>query len=351
MTTRTNGKIIASIALAAVTAAAALPAHAQDRVRWRMHSTYPEALPVAGATSYHLGETIDMISGGAFDIRVFEPGALVAGTQYYDAVSNGSIDAAYGSPAFNTGKNSAYAFFAAVPFGPGAGEMMAWLRYGGGMELANELYAEDNLYMLPCGILPPETAGWFRKEIKTMDDLKGLKMRFLGLGAKVMEKFGVSTQLLAPSEIYQALELGTLDAAEQSIPAVDRGLGFYQIAKYNYFPGWHQQSTVQELLINLDSWNALDEGKQTMVKLACDQALMQQFAEGEAAEFEVMQANVADGVQNMTWSDDQLDQFRAAWEEVVAEETGSNPDSQRVWDSLTEFRENYKIWGDAAYLK
>lgn len=112
MTTRTYGKIIASIALATVTAAAALPAHAQDRVRWRMHSTYPEAMPVAGATSYHLGKTIDMISGGAFDIRVFEPGALVAGTQYYDAVSNGSIDAAYGSPAFNTGKNSAYAFFA-----------------------------------------------------------------------------------------------------------------------------------------------------------------------------------------------------------------------------------------------
>lgn len=239
----------------------------------------------------------------------------------------------------------------AVPFGPGAGEMMAWLRHGGGMELANELYAEDNLYMLPCGILPPETAGWFRKEIKTMDDLKGLKMRFLGLGAKVMEKFGVSTQLLAPGEIYQALELGTLDAAEQSIPAVDRGLGFYQIAKYNYFPGWHQQSTVQELLINLDSWNALDEGKQTMVKLACDQALMQQFADGEAAEFEVMQANVEDGVQNMTWSDDQLDQFRTAWEEVVSDETGSNPDSQRVWDSLTKFRENYKIWGEAAYLK
>lgn len=351
MTTRIYENIVAGIVLATVTAAAALPAQAQERVRWRMHSTYPEAMPVAGPTAYQIGETIDTISGGAFDIRVFEPGALVAGTQYYDAVSNGSIDAAYGSPAFNTGKNSAYAFFAAIPFGPGAGETMAWLRHGGGMDLANELYAEDNLYMLPCGILPPETAGWFRKEIKTMDDLKGLKMRFLGLGAKVMEKFGVSTQLLAPGEIYQALELGTLDAAEQSIPAVDRGLGFYQIAKYNYFPGWHQQSTVQELLINLDSWNKLDEAKQTMLKLACDQALMQQFADGEALEFDVMRANEADGVQTMTWTDDQLSQFRDAWIEVVAEETASNPDSQRVWDSLTTFRENYKIWGDAAYLK
>jgi TRAP-type mannitol/chloroaromatic compound transport system substrate-binding protein len=351
MKNRTYRTLIAGVTLATVTVAAVASGQAQDRVRWRMHSTYSEALPVAGPTAYAIGKTIDTVSNGAFDIRVFEPGALVAGTQYYDAVSNGSIDAAYGSPAFNTGKNSAYAFFAAVPFGPGAGEMMAWLRHGGGLDLANELYAEDNLYMLPCGILPPETAGWFREEIKTLDDLKGLKMRFLGLGAKVMEKFGVSTQLLAPGEIYQALELGTLDAAEQSIPAIDRGLGFYQIAKYNYFPGWHQQSTVQELLINLDSWNALDESKQTMVKLACDQALIQQFADGEAAEFEVMQANAKDGVQTKIWTDDQLAQFRAAWETVVAAEAASNPDSKRVWESLSAFRKNYKVWGDIAYLK
>ncbi|MEB8386664.1 TRAP transporter substrate-binding protein [Rhodobacteraceae bacterium KMM 6894] len=325
-------------------------ANAQDRVRWRMHSTYSHALPVAGKTAFEIGETVNTISGGNFDIRVFEPGALVNGAAYYDAVSKGSIDAAYGSPGFNAGKNSAYPFFAAIPFGPGAGEMLAWLRHGGGLEIAQEMYARDNIHMLACGILPPESAGWFKEEITSLDDLKGIKMRFLGLGAKVMEKFGVSTQLLAPGEVYQALELGTLDAAEQSIPAIDRGLGFYQIAKFNYFPGWHQQSTVQELLINLDSWNALTDAQRTMVNLACDKATVDQFADGEAMEYAIMQQNEEDGVQIKIWPEEFLAAFRSAWDEVIVEETAANPDSARVWDSLQAYRKNYAVWGDAAYL-
>eukprot|EP00873_Tetraselmis_striata_P030969 jgi/Tetstr1/451233/TSEL_038269.t1 len=340
--------LAATTALVAIAPSAAL---AQDeRVRWRMHSSYAESMPVAGATAFKIGETIDLISGGNFDIRVFEPGALVNGTQYYDAVSEGAIQAAYGSPGFNVGKNSAYAFFAAIPFGPGAGEMLGWLYHGGGLEIARELYAQDNLYMMPCGILPPESGGWFQKEITSVEDLDGLKMRFLGLGAKVMERFGVSTQLLAPGEIYQALELGTLDATEQSVPAIDRGLGFYQIAKYNYFPGWHQQSTVQELLVNLDSWNQLSDAQQHMLEMACKAATVDQFAGGEAGQFEVMQQNEADGVQNMRWPDEMLEAFRSAWEEVIAQETSENPDSDRVWQSLEDFREDYTVWGDRAYL-
>lgn len=340
---------LAAAALAATLAATA--ADAADRVRWRMHSSYAEALPVAGKSAYDIGRAIKEISDGDFDIRVFEPGALVGGAAYYDAVSQGSIDAAYGSPGFNAGKNSAYSFFASVPFGPGAGEYMAWLRHGGGTELAQEIYARDNIHFIPCGLLPPETSGWFKKEIRSAEDLKGLKMRFLGLGAKVMEKFGVSTQLLAPGEIYQALELGTLDATEMSIPAIDNGLGFYQIAKYNYFPGWHQQSTVQELLVNMDSWNKLSDGRKKMVEMACDMALMQQFADGEFAEFGVLKKYEENGVHIMTWPDEMLAQFKTAWEEVVAEEAASNPDSAKVWKSLTAFREDYKIWGDTGYLK
>ncbi len=326
-------------------------ADAQDRVRWRMHSAYAHAMPIAGATAFQIGEDVGLISGGNFDIRVFEPGALVAGTQYYDAVSEGAMDAAYGSPGFNVGKNSGYAFFAAVPFGPSAGEMLAWLRHGGGLELAQEMYARDNIHMIPCGILPPESGGWFRKEINTLEDLRGIKMRFLGLGAKVMEQFGVSTQLLAPGEIYQALELGTLDGAEQSVPAIDRGLGFYQIAKFNYFPGWHQQSTVQELLINLDSWNRLDDAQREMLNLACDRALVAQFADGEAGQYEIMKQNEADGVTIKMWPPEMIEAFRGAWETVLAEEIAQNPDSARIWESLAAFRENYQVWGERAYLK
>lgn len=326
-------------------------ASAQERVRWRMHSAYPQAMPIAGATAFDIGKEIKLLSDEKFDIRVYEPGAIVAGTKYYDAVSEGAIDAAYGSPGFNVGKNSAYAFFAAVPFGPGAGEMLAWLRHGGGLDLAQKMYAKDNIHMLPCGILPPESGGWFRKEIKTLDDLRGLKMRFLGLGAKVMEQFGVSTQLLAPGEIYQALELGTLDGAEQSVPAIDRGLGFYQIAKFNYFPGWHQQSTVQELLINQDRWNKLGDAQKLMVEMACDRATVAQLADGEAGQYEIMKKNEADGVAIKVWPQEMLDAFHVAWEKVIKEETAQNPDSAQVWESLTAFRDNYKVWGERAYLK
>lgn len=343
--------LIGAAVATATTFAAAPMLEAQDRTRWRMHSTYSQALPVAGPTAYRIGEQIGLITGGAFDIRVFEPGALVPGAGYYDAVSQGSINAAYGSPGFNAGRNSAYNFFAAVPFGPDAGEMLAWMRHGGGLELAREFYGRDNIHMLPCGILPPESAGWFKTEITSVEDLEGLKMRFLGLGAKVMEKFGVSTQILAPGEVFQALELGTIDAAEQSIPAIDRGLGFYQIAKFNYFPGWHQPSTVQELLINLDNWNALNDAQRALIEMACDQATVEQLAAGEAGQHAVMQQNEADGVSIMTFPDEMIEAFRAAWEEVIAEETAANPDSARVWESLTAFREDYAIWGERAYLR
>lgn len=146
--------VISGLALA-LTIGVSTVANAQERVRWRMHSAYAKAMPVAGATAFQIGDEVKLLSDGKFDIRVFEPGAIVAGTQYYDAVSKGAVDAAYGSPGFNVGKNSAYAFFAAVPFGPGAGEMLAWLRYGDGLKLAQEMYARDNIHMLPCGILPP----------------------------------------------------------------------------------------------------------------------------------------------------------------------------------------------------
>jgi TRAP-type mannitol/chloroaromatic compound transport system substrate-binding protein len=326
-------------------------ADAQDTTRWRMHSAYAKALPVAGNTAFKIAETVKLLSGGKFDIRVFEPGALVAGAQYYDAVSKGSINAAYGSPGFNAGKNSAYNFFAAVPFGPSTGEMLAWLRYGGGLALARELYARDNLYMMPCGILPPESAGWFRKEIKSLEDFKGLKMRFFGLGAKVMERFGVSPQLLAPGEVYQALELGTIDAAEQSVPAIDRGLGFYKVAKFNYFPGWHQPSTVQELVINLANWKSLNDGQRKMIEVACDEATIDQYADGEAGQFDILKKNEADGVKIVTYPDEFIKAFRSEWEKVIAAEIAANPDSKKVWESLSAFRNNYKIWGERAYLK
>ena len=176
-------------------------------------------------------------------------------------------------------------------------------------------------------------------------------MRFFGVGAKVMQKFGVSTQQLAAGDIYPALELGTIDATEFSMPAIDRSLGFYQIAKFNYFPGWHQQATTNELLINMDKWNELPDEYQAMLETACDANIAQQFADGEASQFQAMIDNEKDGVKNMVWPDEILEEIRGAWDEVLQEEISTNPDAKAMWDSYSAFHEKYKVWGERGYLK
>ena len=338
---------------AAAAAALTISAGTADakKVRWKLHSSYGTNLAVIGRVPGYIAEQVGKMSDGDFDIKVFEPGALVGANAYYDPISQGAFEMAYGTPGYHQGKNSVYNLFSSFPFGPGVGAYLAWFKYGGGLELARELYAKDNIMFFMCGMIPPETSGWFREPIESLDQLKGLKMRFFGMGAKVMQKFGVSTQLLAAGDIYPALELGTIDATEFSMPAIDRSLGFYQIAKYNYFPGWHQQATTNEILINMDAWNELPDNYKAMFETACDANIAIEFADGENSQFEAMLANEADGVTNMTWPQEVLDQLEAAWGEVNAEEIAANPDYARVWASWSAFNEKYKVWGERGYLK
>lgn len=340
-----TGAIAAGLAMTLATTADA------KKVRWKMHAAFGKNLAVIGPPPHRVAEAVKRMSGGDFDIKVFEPGALTGGYAYYDPVSQGAIDAAFGTPGANQGKNSAFAFLSTWPFGPGAPEFLAWMLHGGGVQLAEELYGRDGIKYMFCGMIPPETSGWFREEIKSLDQLKGMKMRFFGMGAKVMNKFGVSTQLLSAADIYPALELGTIDATEFSMPAIDRSLGFYQIAKFNYYPGWHQQATTNELLINMDKWKGLSDSHQAMLESACRASVTDMIADGEASQFAAMIENEKSGVKNMTWTDEQIGKFRAAWDEVVVDEIKDNPDAQKVWKSFNEFHDKYKVWGDRGYLK
>jgi TRAP-type mannitol/chloroaromatic compound transport system substrate-binding protein len=342
------GVVAASAALAVTMSVGTADA---KKVRWKMHSAFGKNVAVIGPVGYRIADWVRDMSDGDFDIKVFEPGALAGGYAYYDPVSQGAFDAAYGTPGANQGKNSAFAFLSTWPFGPGALEFNAWMQFGGGVDLAKELYAKDNIAYFYCSMIPPETSGWFRKPIESLDQLKGLKMRFFGMGAKVMQKFGVSTQQLAGGDIYPALELGTIDATEFSMPAIDRSYGFYQIAKYNYFPGWHQQSTTGEILVNQAAFDKLDKPHQAMFETACKANWMVELAEGEALQPAAMAANIKDGVHNMTWPQSVLDQLRSAWEDVVKEEVAANPDVKRLWDSYNEFHTQYKEWGERAYLR
>ena len=220
------------------------PAEAQRRVQWKMASAFgSKGLPRHLRDRF--ADNVKVMSGGSLELKFFEPGALVPALECFDAVSKGSVESCWTTPGYHTGKYPALAFFTTVPFGPQLGEFLAWKWFGGGNDLRNEIYAKHNLFAFDCFAIGPETSGWFRKEVKNVAELKGIKMRFFGLGAQVMQKLGVQTQLLAGADIYPALERGVIDATEFSMPTMDVAYGFHQIAKNNYYPGWHQQVSVE----------------------------------------------------------------------------------------------------------
>lgn len=317
---------------------------------WSMQSTYPGSLTQLGTLGKRIADQVTAVTGGDVELVFQEPGALVPALEVFDAVASGAVEAGWSTPGYWAGKVPALQLFGAVPFGPSAGEYLAWVKFGGGQELFDEIYAESNIKSIFCGVIAPEASGWFRKEINSPEDLQGLKMRFFGLGAKVMEKMGVSTQLLAGGDIFPALELGTIDATEFSMPAIDLNLGFYQVAKHYYFPGWHQQSTLFDLMINLDVWEGLDETTQLQIQTVCDANLAYGLAEGEAIQGKAL-AELADkGVTIHKWSDEMLQAFSQAWAEVV-EEQNQDPDFARVWESLSAFRAEYEKWSDLGYIQ
>ena len=320
------------------------------KISIKMAAAFPSSLIILGETGIKLTEKINDISGGAINIKYFEPGALVPAMEIFDAVSSGSVDAGWASPAFWAGKVPALQFFTTYPFGPNPSEYIAWLRYGGGNSIFQEIYHRYNIHSIHCMAISPEGSGWFREEIKSVEDLKGLRMRFLGLGAKVMEKLGVSTQLLAGGDIYPALELGTIDATEYGMPAMDLELGFHEIANNYYFPGWHQPASLGDLMINLDLWNSLSLSQKTQIEVTCGEMFLDSLAKSEAVQVEAINKLKELGVKIHQWSPEMMRLFKKNWLIVVEEEAAKNSEFKRVWSSLKTFRENYSIWHDLGYV-
>ncbi len=343
--------IVTSLALA--TALVAAPVFAGDKLLLKTPVAFSTELPGLGTPIPRVAEEVEIMSGGTLRMKVYEPGKLVPAFEILDAVSSGKINSGYTTAGYWAGKIPAAPLFSAVPFGPEAGEYMAWMYYGNGLDLYQRMYDEAgyNVKVLPCAVIAPETSGWFSKEINAPEDLQGLKMRFFGLGGKVMERLGVATSLLPGGEIFPALEKGAIDATEFSMPAIDQRLGFHKVAKYNYFPGWHQQATVFELLINKDVWNDATEQHQHILAEACKASMADSFAEGEAMQFEALRKNIEEnGVEIRQWSPEMLALFKETWEEVAAEESAGNAFFAEVYSDLMEFRTNYDLWEKNAFL-
>lgn len=342
-----NHCLCAGAAIALAITAGASEVGAQTRID--VQSTYPTRLFQLGTMSTSLAAKLEEIAPEEFRFRVMEPGALVPPGEAFDAASAGSIDAYWSSPGFWTGKDVAFALFAAVPFGPEASELIAWYYNGGGKELGAELYGKYNLVSMPCGISAPEASGWFRKEINSKEDLQGLKMRFFGLGADVMQRLGVATQSLPGGEIFQALQLGTIDATEFGMPAMDLELGFHQVAKFYYFPGWHQPATLLELTFNKAKWESLSDRQRRLIEVACGDNIRESLALGESAQVEALEEIASKGVTIKSWSPEFLDLFRTEWDAVVEDQKAKSEMFAKVWESFSEFRDEYSTWSELAY--
>jgi TRAP-type mannitol/chloroaromatic compound transport system substrate-binding protein len=345
--------LLSLAAVAVIGAAPASAADAQDkRVKWKMQSAFGSQLPHIGTSGVRFSKNIERLSAGRFEIKFFEPGALVPPLECFDAVAKGSVESCWTTPGYYTGKYPALAFFTTVPFGPPIGEFLAWKWFGGGNKLRDEIYAKHNLVSIDCFAIAPETSGWFRSEIKSVKELQGLKMRFFGLGAQVMQKLGVSTQLLAAADIYPALERGVIDATEFSMPTMDIKLGFHQVAKFNYFPGWHQQSSVSELMMNKDAWDKLPDNYKAMIEIAAGDSMMHTYAESESAQFAVMkEMGEKYGVKIRRWSDEDLATIEQAWLDVLKEESAKDPLFKKVADHYLDYRGKYAVWGKSQVMK
>jgi len=314
---------------------------------WKMVTTWPPHFPVLGESAERIAANIEKMSAGRMKVKVYGGGELVPPLGTFDAVRQGTVEMGHGAAYYWAGTSPATQFFAAVPFGMSAQQINAWLYAGGGQTLWDELYAQFNLKPMPAGNTGVQMAGWFRKEIKSVDDLKGLKMRIPGLGGKVLARLGGTVVLLAGSEVFPALERGVIDAAEWVGPYHDRRLGLHQAAKNYYYPGWHEPGTILEFIINKQMYEGLPAELQAIIASACAESNVWALAELEAQNGGAL----ADLVQNQgvivrPLPDDVLRALKKASQEVLEELAASDPASRKVYDSFRKFQSENDRWVD-----
>lgn len=347
----------ATVATAAAAAATSIAApaivRAEKTYQWKMVTTWPPHFPVLGEGADKLAEMIGTMSGGRLTVQVYGGGELVPPLQAFDAVSQGMVEMGHGAAYYWAGKAPAAQFFAAVPFGMNAQGMNAWIYTGGGMQLWEEVYAPFNLKPMPAGNTGVQMGGWFNREIKSIDDFKGLKMRIPGLGGKVLAKAGGTAVLSAGGEIYTNLERGVIDATEWVGPYNDYKMGFYKVAKYYYYPGWHEPGTVLETFVNKKAFEALPKDLQEVVTTAAMACNLWMLCESETKNnFYLNKMVKEEGVQLKKFPDDVIKKLRQYSTEVLEEIAGKDAMSKKVYESFRKFQKQHQEWGkisEAAY--
>jgi TRAP-type mannitol/chloroaromatic compound transport system substrate-binding protein len=330
------------------------PVAAQQTVNWKMVTTWPKNFPGLGTGANQLAELIGTLSGGRIQVKVYGANELVPAFEVFDSVSGGSAEMGHGAAYYWKGKSEAAQFFAAVPFGLTAQEMNAWLYYGGGMELWQEVYAPFGLTPAAAGNTGMQMGGWFNREINSLDDLRGLKMRIPGLGGEVLSRAGGTPVSLPGGEIFTSLQTGAIDATEWVGPYNDLAFGLYKAAKYYYYPGWHEPGTTLECIINTAALDALPADLQSIVLNACRVVNQDMLAEYTARNNSALQTLINEHqVDVREFPGAVLQRLRSLSEEVVAEIADKDAMSAKVYDSYRSFRAQVVAWHDIserAYL-
>ena len=312
----------------------------QQTYKWKMVTSWPKNFPGLGTAPERFSKMVDDMSAGRLKIKVYGAGELVPALQVFDAVSQGTAEMGHSGAYYWKGKTPAAQFFTSVPFGLTAQEMNGWIYYGGGLELWQELYAPFNLIPLAAGNTGVQMAGWFNKEINSVEDLKGLKMRIPGLGGEVLKRAGGTPVTLPGGELFTSLQTGAIDATEWVGPYNDLAFGLYKAAKHYYYPGWHEPGSMMELTVNKPAFESLPKDLQTIVTVAAQainaDMLAEYTARNNAALTELVETH---GVDVRKLPDDVLNKLRELSEQVVAEVAAQDPASQKIYDSYMKFRD------------
>ena len=338
----------ASGAAAATTLAAPAIAQENPKITWRLTSSFPKSLDTIYGAAEVMANQVRAATGGNFDIQVFAAGEIVPGLQALDAAAAGTVEMCHTASYYYWGKDATFQLGTATPFVLNSRMQNAWFIGGGGTDLLNEFYHTQGVHGIPCGNTGAQMGGWFRKEINTVQDLEGLKMRIGGFAGKVLEKLGVVPQQIPGGDIYPALEKGTIDAAEWVGPYDDQKLGFYKVAPYYYYPGWWEGGPTVHFFFNKGKFEELPAAYQSLLRSAAqatDADMLQKYDYLNPAAIKEL---VANGAQLRPFSQEILEACFNAANEVYAEMEATNAPFKKIWESIKAFRNDYYLWTQVA---